>query len=119
MTHSHKHPKSKFEHFRMDVPKHLIPLVGKTTWRFSLGTTDSNIAAMKRAQWTAHYKGEIIRLNGLHRDQALQNSRDLVGRALDLLAARLGSMDDAIRAHLLLITHQARHSMGRGTWSGG
>ena len=68
MTHSHKHPKSKFEHFRMDVPKHLVPLVGKTTWRFSLGTTDPNIAAVKRAQWTAHYKGEIIRLNGLHRD---------------------------------------------------
>lgn len=112
MTHSHKHPKSKFEYFRMDVPKHLVPLVGKTTWRFSLGTTDPDLAAIKRAGWTAHYKTEIVRLNGLLASKSLQDSRDLVNRALDLLAVRMGSMDDAIRANLLLITHQARHSWG-------
>lgn len=112
MTHTHRHPKSKFEYFRMDVPKHLVLLAGKTTWRFSLGTTDPQVAEIKRAQWTAHYKAEIVRLNGLYRDRALQDSRDLVGRALDLLAARMGSMDVVIRAHLLLISHQARHSWG-------
>jgi hypothetical protein len=41
-----KRPKSKFEYFRMDLPKHLGALISKTTWRFSLGTTDASLAAI-------------------------------------------------------------------------
>ena len=41
-----KRPKSKFEYFRMDLPKHLGALISKTTWRFSLGTIDASLAAI-------------------------------------------------------------------------
>lgn len=62
MTHSHRHPKSKLQYFRMDVLAYLVPVVGKTTRRFPLQATDRNVAAIARAQWIAHYKAKIVRL---------------------------------------------------------
>lgn len=114
MLHSHKRPKSRMECFRMDVPPDLRGLVGKTSWTFSLKTSDPQEAAIKRAYWTAHYKAEVLRLRGLLANKRLQDNREAVGRALAVVATRMKSMDDAIRANLLLITHQARHSWGEG-----
>lgn len=113
MTHTHKHPKSRMEGFRLDVPKHLVPLVGKTSWKFSLRTTDPALAAIKRAQWTAHYKAEIIRLNGVLAAAATIDARELVDRALEVLAAQKGSLDNVVRAILMFITLRARQSWGR------
>lgn len=113
MTHSLRHPKSKFQWFRMDVPRRLQALAGTTSWRHSLGTTDPKIAAIKRAQLTAHYKAEVIRLSGMLAAAHVHEAKDLVDRAIEVLAARLGTLDAAIRANLLLIAHQARQSWSR------
>lgn len=43
----------------------------------------------------------------------VHEAKELVDRALDLLAVRLGTLDAAVRANLLLIAYQARQSWGR------
>ena len=96
----------------MDVPARLRGLVGKTSWKHSLGTSDKNIAAIKRADLTAHYKAVVVRLDGLLSGSEALEGRDLVDRALEILAARKGSLDPVIRAFLMLITFRARESWG-------
>jgi integrase len=113
MTHSHKHSKSKNHWFRMDVPERLHALAGKTSWRHSLGTADANVAAIKRAQLTSYYKAEVVRLDGILAGAGQKEARDLVDRALEILAARKGSLDLVVRALLTVITLRARQSWGR------
>jgi hypothetical protein len=102
------------EWFRMDVPVRLRPLVGKTTWKQSLRTTDKTLAAIKRAQLTSDHKAEIVRLDGLLAGQELREARDLVDRSLELLAAKVGSLDHIIRSFLTLMTLSARQSWSIG-----
>lgn len=97
----------------MDVPKRLMELAGVTSWRKSLGTTDERLAAIKRANLTAHYKGEIIRLDGMLTGKVAQDARDLVDRAFEVWAARKGSLDPVVRAMLTFITLRVRQSWSR------
>jgi integrase len=113
MTHSHKHSKSKNFWFRMDVPKRLQALAGTTSWKQSLGTSDPQVAAITRARLTAHYKGEVMRLDGMLATATTKNARDLVDRALEVLAAQKGSLDSIVRAILMFITLRARQSWGQ------
>ena len=96
----------------MDVPKHLVHSADTTSWKRSLGTTDKNLAAIKRAELTAFYKAEIVRLEGMLVGMETQEARDLVDRAFELFAARKGSLDPVIRACLTIINVQARQSWG-------
>jgi integrase len=113
MSHSHRHPKSRNEWFRLDVPARLRGLVGKTSWKHSLQTTDKQVAAVKRAELTSHYKAEIVRLDGILATSESQDAKLLVDRALELMAARNGSLDSVIRAVLTFMTLRARQSWGR------
>ena len=63
MSNSHKYPKSKFEWFRMVVLKRHRDRVSKTTWKQSLGTTDPQLAKIRRAELSAYYLFEVKRLD--------------------------------------------------------
>lgn len=113
MTRSHEHEKSKNLWFRMDVPERLQALAGTSSWRRSLKTSDPQPADIRRAQLAAFYKGEVIRLDGILAAAAAMNARELVDRALDVLAAQKGSLDAVVRVILVFITLRARQSWGR------
>lgn len=53
MTHSHQRKNSRNLYFRMDVPKDVQHLVGKTSWQRSLDTSDPTLADAKRVPYCA------------------------------------------------------------------
>jgi integrase len=101
------------EWFRLDVPIRLRGLVGKTAWKQSLHTSDKRLAAVKRAELTSFYKAEIIRLDGVLGALEADDARELVDRALEILAARKGSYDAVVLGILIFMTLRARQSWGR------
>lgn len=112
MSHSHKRATSRNAWFRMDVPKDIRHLAGKTSWQHSLSTAEPNLAAQRRAAWSSHYKGEVIRLRMLLTQQAQQSADVLVDEALNKLASFSRSMDLAVASEL-----QKLASIVRSSWS--
>lgn len=96
----------------MDVPKDIRHLAGKTSWQHSLHTAEPNLAAQRRAAWSAHYKGEVIRLRMLAAQEAQQSTDALVDQAFNKLAEFTCSMDLAIAGEL-----QKLASIVRSSWS--
>ncbi|WP_150125400.1 site-specific integrase [Sphingomonas sp. LM7] len=113
MSYSHRHAKSKNEWFRLDVPHRLRALVGKTSWKCSLGTIDPYFAAIKRAELTAFYHAEIVRLDGVLKNAVQRESTELVDEGLGVLAARKGSLDNVVYAMLLALSMRVRNSWGK------
>lgn len=103
MSHSVKRRNSKYEQFRLVVPKDLVAIVGKSAWGCSLETTDATVAAAKRAKLLAFYKSEILRLRGHLARKSLDDAAGLVDTALDRLSQIRGSMDAAIAQQLTLL----------------
>jgi len=97
----------------MDVPKDIQQLVGKTSWQHSLKTTDRSQADIKRAQYAAHYKAEVVRFR--EADAAGQGDRAeiVVDNAFRALAAAFGSMDRAIACELDSVALSVRSSWSR------
>jgi integrase len=87
----------------MDVPARLRPLVGQTSWKHSLGTTDPNLAAKRRAEYIAHYKAEVIRLDAELADADRGSARALIDKGIDAIAVEKRSRDLAIRILLALV----------------
>lgn len=112
MSHSHKRANSRNAWFRMDVPKDIRHLAGKTSWQHSLHTAEPNLAAQRCAAWSAHYKGEVIRLRMLAAHEAQQSTDALVDQAFNKLAQFTCSMDLAIAGEL-----QKLASIVRSSWS--
>ncbi len=112
MSHSHKRATSRNAWFRMDVPKDIRHLAGKTSWQHSLSTAEPNLAAQRRAAWSAHYKGEVIRLRMILAQQAQQSADVLVDQAFEKLAGFSRSMDLAVAGEL-----QKLASIVRSSWS--
>lgn len=117
MTHSHRKAKSRFEYFRMDVPARHRAAVGKTSWQHSLETSDPQIAAIKRAEWTAFYKAEVKRLDDeLARHESMA-AEALVDAAIASTVDRNGS-PDAVMVALLNILPFTSVVLGRRTCTG-
>ena len=112
MTHSHRKAKSRFEWFRMDVPARHRAKVGKTSWQHSLGTSDPQIAAIKRAEWTARYKAEVKRLDDERARQATIDAEALVDAAFVVMASRNGSLDAVMVGLLNILALYVRSSWG-------
>lgn len=112
MSHTHRHPKSRNQWFRLDVPARLQKLVGKTSWKQSLHTADKDIAAIKRAELTSFFRAEILRLDGQLVRAETEEGRTLVDRALEVWTARNGSLDAVVRAILTFMTLRVRQSWG-------
>ena len=112
MTHSHRKAKSRFEWFRMDVPARHRAKVGKTSWQHSLGTSDPQIAAIKRAEWTARYKAEVKRLDDELARQATIDAEALVDAAFAVMASRNGSLDAVMVGLLNILALYVRSSWG-------
>lgn len=112
MTHFHRKAKSRFEYFRMDVPARHRVKVGKTSWQHSLGTTDSQIAAIKRAEWTAHYKAEVKRLDDQLAQNIIVGAEATVDAAIEQMTVRNGSLDAVMVGLLTLLALHVRSSWG-------
>ena len=113
MTHSLKRSRSRFEWFRMDVPKRHQARVGKTSWQESLHTTDQTLAAARRAELSAYYKRFVHRLD----TELAAATPDKVAAYVEACLRRLadcngGSMDQAIAGILSGIADKVR-----GSWS--
>lgn len=112
MTHSHRKAKSRFEYFRMDVPARHRAAVGKTSWQHSLETSDPQVAAIKRAEWTAFYKAEVKRLDDeLARHESMA-AEALVDAAIARMVDRNGSPDAVMVALLNILALHVRSSWG-------
>ena len=101
MTHSHRRKNSRFEYFRMDVPRDLRELAGKTSWQHTLSTSDPTQAAMERSRWTSHYKAEVIRLRAEIAQGGKADAASLIRRAFTRLTSLCeGSLDAAVAFQL-------------------
>ena len=114
MTHFHRKAKSRFEYFRMDVPARHRATVGKTSWQHSLETTDPQIAAIKRAEWTAFYKAEVKRLDDQIARVVILEAEAVVDNALQAMADRNGSLDAVMVWLLILLAMDVRRFWGVG-----
>lgn len=110
MTHAHRRKTSGNPWFRMDVPKDIRHLAGKTSWQHSLGATDQTTADARRASYTAHYKKEIVRLRTLLAEGLTKNADHLVEKAFAKLTSSYGSIDQVIAAELESIALTVRSS---------
>lgn len=113
MTHSHRRQNSPNQYFRMDVPKDIRHLVGKTSWQHSLDTSDPTLADARRAYHAASYKKEVIRLRAQVLADVDKRAEAVVGKAFDNLAAYNGSMDRAVAAELDSLAWTVRASWSR------
>lgn len=100
MSQPHTRASSRNAWFRMDVPKDVRDLAAKTAWQHSLNTTDPDLAAQRRAAWSSHYKGKVIRLRMLAAQEAQQSTTKLVDQAFAKLAQFTRSMDLAVAGEL-------------------
>ncbi|WP_294394139.1 DUF6538 domain-containing protein [uncultured Sphingomonas sp.] len=112
MSHSHRRKTSRIEWFRMDVPKDIRHLAGKTSWQHSLETTDPALADARRAWHAARYKTEVIRLRAQLAAEIDGRAEGVVEQAFDKLAAFHGSLDRAVAAELDSLAWTVR-----GSWS--
>lgn len=112
MSHSQKRKNSCIRHFRMDVPKDIQHLVGKTSWQHSLRTIDPHLADTRNAYHLAHYKQEVIRLRAMVASNLEARAEAVVEKAFDGLAASYGSMDKAVATELDSLALTVR-----GSWS--
>ena len=87
----------------MAVPRDIRHLVGKVEWTASLGTTDPVAAAARRAELTAFYKNEVLRLRGQLAQKSVKDALRLLDRGSERLATIRGSMDKAIAEQLALL----------------
>jgi len=112
MTHAHKRKSSRFAYFRMDVPKDIQHLVGKTSWQHSLETTDPTLTEAKRAYYTQYYKLETIRYRAMLSRQVAEDADRQIARAFEKLAQYRGSLDNAVAMELDAIAVIVRSSWG-------
>lgn len=112
MTHSHRRKNSRNQYFRMDVPKDIRHLTGKTSWQHSLDTSDPTLADARRAYHSARYKKEIIRLRAQAAADTKGRADAIVAKAFDNLTAYHGSADRAVAAELESLAWTVR-----ATWS--
>lgn len=110
MSHSHRRPTSSNLWFRMDVPRDIRELAGVTSWQKSLETADPTVADARRASYSAHYKAEVIRLRAILKERIAKDAEQLVGRAMNHMAAYFGSMDVAVSSELTKIATVVRSS---------
>lgn len=103
MSHSVKRGKSRFEQFRMIVPKDVREVIGKTAWTESLRTTDPFVAREKRAELIIRCTAEIRQAREGIVDRAKADAIVLLDRAFSLLAQARGTMDRAVQLPLQLL----------------
>jgi hypothetical protein len=120
-----KHPKSKNWWFRQAVPERYRTYFGKREIKFSLETTDANLARSRHAERLAEYHAQIAQFERQLTADASVKAEALVHEGLNRLAANRRSqkdnsdgpdeqaMDAVIFAMLSFLALRVRQTWGR------
>jgi integrase len=90
------HSLSKNFWFRLAVPARLRALVGKGEVRFSLGTSDPEVAKIRQAQELAKWRTRFLELDREIEQEALSRASQLVDNFLEAMALRNGDYDSVV-----------------------
>jgi hypothetical protein len=92
------HSLSKNFWFRLVVPERLRATVGKREIRFSLGTSDPEVAKIRQAQELARWRARFLELDRDIEQEALSRAPALVDDFLEAMGQRNGDYDSAVYA---------------------
>jgi len=107
------HSLSKNFWFRLVVPERLRESVGKREIRFSLGTSDPEVAKIRQAQELAKWRTRFLELDREIEQEALSRAPALVDGFLEAMGQRNGDYDSAVYAIQKFIVLRLFSAWGR------